>query len=464
MHSHRQRPSVWSLLVVTAIVLASGSVRSAGSAPLTVHETATLIRVIDTSRWSPPSPDPSGITYWAQRDHLVTVDGEVEEMNIWAGANVFESTRAGSLVRTYNTTSWNKEPVGIDIDIAANGHWFVSNDSQQTIFDIDLGADGEFGTPDDRRRPFLTSGFGNGDPEGLSLGAGKLYTVDGAGSQIYITSDGGNGIFEASDPTTSFDTGVLGIADPEGIDYDPRTGNLWIIDRRNDSLSEVTTSGRLIQSIDLAALVGATNPADVTLAPGSNNSAEQHLYIVERGVDNNVDPNENDGKIYEISITAAPPPPPPGANLLLNPGFELDANNDGKPDNWSTHSQFTRSASAAHSGSYSGRFFAADNSGATIKQAINNIFAGTTYNLGGWVNIPPTGDTFSFRLKVRWRDASNNALRTDTLQSFTGSTGGAWTQVARSATSPAGTVRAEVLLVTSNLNATIYVDDFGFNQ
>lgn len=458
------RPASALLRVTLTVILATIIVPTTRvrAAPLLA---ASQVQVIATSRWNPPSPDPSGITYWPRRDHLMVVDGEIEEMAIWAGANMFEATRTGGLVRTYDTTSFNKEPVGIDIEIADNDHFFISNDSQKTIFDIDIGPDREFGTSDDRRRPFLTSGFGNTDPEGLTLGGGKLYTVDGAGARIYGTSPGANGIFEASDPTTSFDVASLGVRDPEGIDYDSRTGNLWVVDRSRARLNEITTAGTLLQTIDLEALVGAVNPADVTLAPASTNTAASNLYLVDRGVDNNVDPNENDGKIYEIMLTGSPPPPPTG-NLLANASFEADATNDGAPDSWSPNRKFTRSTGIpAADGSYVGRFFTNDNTGANSTQTVV-ASAGTTYTFACAVNIPPPNDTTAFNVKfqVRWLTASSSTISTWTLATLTAHTGSVWQRPTGSKVAPSGTARAQIRLVVSSLNGTVYVDACSFGS
>lgn len=458
-HPGRVLALLTTMLLLAAFTLPGTPVTATG------YLAAVSVQTIETSLWNPPSPDPSGITYWPRRDHLVVVDGEVEEMAIWAGANMFESTRTGSLVRTYDTTSFNTEPVGIDIEIGDNDHFFISNDSKKTIFDIDLGPDGEFGTSDDKRRPFLTSGFGNTDPEGLTLGAGKLYTVDGGDQRVYITEPGSNGIFEASDATTSFDVGGLDVRDPEGIDYDPRTGNLWVVDRGGARLNEITTAGALLQVIDLEALVGAIHPADVTLAPASTGTGELHLYLVERGIDNNQDPNENDGKIYEISLEGSPPPPPTG-NLLANASFEDDATNDGKPDIWSTNKKFSRSAAIpAADGSYVGQFFTTDNSGANSTQTVV-ASAGTVYTFACSVNIPPQNNTtaFSVKFQARWLNANNNTISTWTLTTLTAHTGSAWQRPTGSKVAPSGTTNAQIRMVVSSLNGTIYVDACSFGN
>ena len=63
------------------------------------------------------------------------------------------------------------------------------------------------------------------------------------------------------------------------------------------------------------------------------------------------------------------------ANRLLNPGFELDANNDTRPDSWTSNADFTRSNALARSGSYSGRHLATNNAGYTITQGVSGLTA-----------------------------------------------------------------------------------------
>lgn len=304
--TYRKPVSAYALLLLTALVFGLAAMASpvATARPLSA---VSLVNTIYTSRWSPASPDPSGITYWPARKALVVVDGEVEEMpNLFKGVNVWQTSLTGTVGATYSTLAFTKEPVGIDIAVnTQNNNFFISDDSKKTIHEIALGPDGKLGTSDDIRRSFLTSSFGNNDPEGLTLGAGKLYTVDGTARKLYISEPGANGRFDGAgdDRVTSFDLGVLGIGDPEGIDFNTDSGTLYIADRAGKAVFEVTTAGKLIRKIALKPIIASVlNPGDVTLAPSSRNAAVKSMYIVDRGVDNNVDPNENDGKIYELTL------------------------------------------------------------------------------------------------------------------------------------------------------------------
>ena len=117
----------------------------------------------------------------------------------------------------------------------------------------------------------------------------------------------------------------------------------------------------------------------------------------------------------------------------------------------------------SRSGTFAGRFKASDNSGATVKQRVSGLTAGTTYHFSGWVNIPATADSFTLKLQVRWLDSANNTLSTTTLKTYTAATSG-WNQATAAIVAPANTAKADIRLDVGSLNATIYVDDFSFGK
>jgi RHS repeat-associated protein len=159
--------------------------------------------------------------------------------------------------------------------------------------------------------------------------------------------------------------------------------------------------------------------------------------------------------------TAVPPSRP--GNLLVNADMELDANADGRPDSWNTSStsKLSRSTAAVFSGSYAMRHAATDNGAHTVNQTVPNLTAGTTYTFAGWVSIPSTSDSFSFRLEIRWRTSSNTTISTPIVRTFSTATSG-WTQANATLIAPAGTTNADVRMVASSLNAIVYVDSLVF--
>jgi len=272
---------------------------------------ATLVNTIDTSVWSPPSPDPAGLAYDSANDYLVVSDSEVNEMTIYQGTNVFGTTLYGLLMTIDDTTLFSNEPTGIAVD-RANNRYFFSDDNARDVFEVDLGADLTFGTSDDYVTSFSTTDFGSSDPEGIAYSQDTLYVVDGVGTQVYIITPGADGVFNGiapagDDQVTDFDVSTHGITDPEGIEYNTDTGNLLVLGNgSNDLIVEVTTQGDLVRNIDIVD-ANARKPAGLTYARASDFSGNKNIYIVDRGVDNGSDPNENDGKIYELSLVPVTP-------------------------------------------------------------------------------------------------------------------------------------------------------------
>lgn len=308
---------------------------------------ATLVQTIDTSQFSPPSPDPAGITYLAASNTLLFSDSEVEEVPIFTGVNLFEITLSGSLVDTLSTTSSSNEPTGVALN-PNNGHLFFSDDNADEIFEMDPGADGLFDTPDDIITSFDTRAFGSFDPEDVAFDSwhGHLFIVDGENVEVYQIKPGFNDIFDGVPPAgddlvTHFDIASLGVIDPEGIEFNSDNGHLYVVGLPKRTMAEITTEGTLVQMIDISA-ANALSPEGLTFAPGSTNATAMNIYIVDRGVDNDIDPDENDGKVYELSLPATTPPShrrpsvDAGPNLIviLPDGAFLDGTvtDDGLPD------------------------------------------------------------------------------------------------------------------------------------
>ena len=61
------------------------------------------------------------------------------------------------------------------------------------------------------------------------------------------------------------------------------------------------------------------------MAPGSLAPDETHIYVSDRNVDNDVNPSENDGRIYEFALTQVPTNEPP---VLTNPGGQFSVEGD----------------------------------------------------------------------------------------------------------------------------------------
>ncbi|HET9493462.1 MAG TPA: hypothetical protein VFR15_04450 [Chloroflexia bacterium] len=271
---------------------------------------SALVNTINANQFAKPSPDSSGITYLPSANRLLMSDGEVEEtaggITHFEGANLWEMTLAGSVVRTGNistepptTTPMTDEPTGIDLN-TSNGHFLVSDDDARRIFDLNPGPDGLYSTADDTWTSFSTSATGNDDPEDLAYDSwrNRLFVMDGVNAEVYQYTLSGSLV-------NHFDVARYGIVDPEGIEFDTNSGTLVILSSQTGAAAvETTIEGSLLRTLDLSA-ANARAPAGLTYAPASNGSGARRFYVAARGVDNNTEPNTIDGKIYEMTAPFA---------------------------------------------------------------------------------------------------------------------------------------------------------------
>jgi len=442
------------------------------AAPVTAEALALVqdnvghkIKEIDTTaaNWDPFSPDPSGIAYAGSIGKLVVDDGEVEETNVnnypYEGINVWEVdpvTGAGDgILDTTAGSPINKEPVGVAWDPDRN-ELYISRDGSSSA----IWAYTRIGTQWVLRNSRLVTGFGVADAEGLAFGNGQLYIGDGTNKEIWIIGPGQDGIVATGDDVlvSHFDTAVLGITDPEGVGIDHNTGHVWILSHKDgEGMVETLPDGTLVSTTHFD--FPTNNPGGLDIAPTSSTTDDptaMSAWVAQRGVDNNSDPNEKDGKIFEVSMEAAPPPPPPGDNLLANGDFESGSLGT-SPPGWSSSTNFTTSDVDKHAGSFSGRHFSTADAGYTIEQTVN-ASAGQTYGISAWMRPVTTTDAFTVNFKIQFRTDSS-AISTVVIAKINKRTPGTWNEFFTNVVAPVGTTKARVSMVVSSLKTTVYVDD-----
>lgn len=270
--------------------------------------TGTLVQTLQTWRLATPAPDPAGITYLATTDTLMISDSEVDEMPIYRGANLFRLTRTGAIVDSGTTVAFSREPTGVGFN-PATGALYVSDDVKDRVF-IDMpGPDGRYGTGDDPVTSISTSSFGSMDPEGVEFDAasGHLFVADGSAKEVYDVDPVNGVLADGDDVVTHFDVSRHGIRNFEGVGIDPRRNTLLVVDGYERRIVELTKEGKLVRIISVSTLP-FTNLwlAGVTVAPTSSPSdspSAMSYWVADRHVDNNANPNENDGRIYEVTVS-----------------------------------------------------------------------------------------------------------------------------------------------------------------
>lgn len=334
-----------SSLFVASETLGGGAAAEISLGPVLLAATIAteippLLQTVLTSQFTPPSPDPSGIEFLPPNGPLLISDAEVEEMSIYQGVNLFEVSTAGTQVGTGDTTFFSDEPTGVGFNSASGKFYISQDDSPRGVWEVTPGADGRI-TSGDSRREILTNGIGVNDPEGAAFGGGALFVADGTGTDVWRLAPGPNGVIDGGgdDQISSFDTAGLGVSDPEGIAYDSDGGNLFIVGRPLNRIAHVSQNGTLLRWLDTGA-ASPVKPAGLAYGPGPAGSSTRRLYIVDRGIDNGSNPNENDGKLYIFAVnplTISNQPPVVGAgpdqSVTLGQSALLDASasDDGLP-------------------------------------------------------------------------------------------------------------------------------------
>jgi hypothetical protein len=288
---------------------------------------ATVINVIDTSRfgtWDPSSPDPTGIAY---RSNLITptlliADSEVEEAHPdYQGFNVFHSDLDGNQQSPSCTTvPFSHEPTGAGVN-PNSGLLFFTDDNNNAVYEVDYGADGICGTGDDGQRrvlnlqTLLAAVITNPDPSGVAYGAGNLFIMDDLNSEVFIIDLGnddrvGGGGANTDTLLGHFDTAAMGVHNSEGIEYSA-AGTLFFGGTPNTEkfLLETTTAGVPLLVYDIKA-IGGGKRSGLAFGPRSTNASLTSMYVASRGVDSSTVPDQSDGKIYELDLGSGVTPTP----------------------------------------------------------------------------------------------------------------------------------------------------------
>jgi hypothetical protein len=267
---------------------------------------ATRVRTTQTSSWATPSPDPAGLTYRKSVKRLLVSDPEVDETALFAKKNIFEATPRGVLKRTGKVSPTSTEPEDVAWDNSA-GALYVADDDKDKIFRINPGPDGRIGSADDSISTALTtSTFGVDNPEGLAyrVKSRSLFITDPDNDRVYHIQRGPDGAFGTPDDIErSFDAFALGLRNVEDVEWDPKRKSLLLVSSSDDFIGETTVAGVLKRTIDISA-ANLIQPAGITLAPGTDVATETHIYVSDRGEDNDVNPGENDGRIFEFRLGA----------------------------------------------------------------------------------------------------------------------------------------------------------------
>ncbi|UCH85067.1 MAG: putative Ig domain-containing protein [Candidatus Latescibacterota bacterium] len=285
-----------------------------------------------------PSIDPAGITFHAPSGHLFIADSEINEVEPVfgvVGANIFEVSPAGDvLYNMYDTTvEGNNEPTGITYN-EFDGYFYMTNDDSRMVYRYDYSEVSGFTIIDEVS---TSTTAGATDPEGVTSdpSTGMIYVVDGIDELIVVYSyDEINSAFVLEDvlDLVALNGAANTPNDPEGIGFHVPTGNLFLVSDPDQAVYEFTTAGIYVRRYSIGAFTPlAVAPQGLTFGVTSDtgdNPSDLAMYIADGMIDNDQDPNERDGAIYEAvivgeGITNERPVIDPIADQAVDEGVEL---------------------------------------------------------------------------------------------------------------------------------------------
>jgi len=275
-----------------------------------------------------PATDPAGIAFHDPSGHLFLADSEISELGIFPDTvsnNLFEVSRDGEeLIRSFDLTdeattgTVNEEPTGITFDPVSD-RFYVSNDNSNQIYRYNLQSQGEnasFTVEDtisleelQQQAPLNLAEGLTGDFEGVAVNAdsGRIYAVDGSGQSIVTLRYDQGFEFINRFELNSEDREV--VSDPEGISVNPETGNLFVVSETDNIIAKYTPQGDFLGEFSLDNLspsqIAAQGLAFGAFSASANNPLDS-LYIADGRVDNNDNPDERDGRVYETRPIAGP--------------------------------------------------------------------------------------------------------------------------------------------------------------
>ena len=282
---------------------------------------------IDGTALTIPSTDSSGIAYHPPSGNLFIADSEIAELSIFPeviSQNVFQVSLDGqTLIQSYDLTDEtvtgvvNDEPTGISYSLRDN-HFYITNDNTFEVYRYDLQSSGEqsilvaVDSVSLEDLPPELPGI-TGDFEGVSVSprSGLIYVVDGVGQAVVVLNYTEQ--FELVDSFLLNSEEQTIVRDPEGIAVNPETDNLFVISEVDNLVAEYTNEGEWLATYSLDNLSPSQIAAQgLTFGPASGKEptlgAEDlsSLYIADGRIDNNEDPEERDGRIYETRPLIVP--------------------------------------------------------------------------------------------------------------------------------------------------------------
>jgi hypothetical protein len=125
-----------------------------------------------------------------------------------------------------------------------------------------------------------------------------LIVTDQQRGRVFHVRPGGDGrLGTRDDRVRSFRSSSVGVSAPEGVEFDTTTGHLLLVGAAGELIAETTLRGKLIRTIDISA-AAIINASSITLVPDPADPGSRHIVVSDKGIDPELDPHENDGRLF----------------------------------------------------------------------------------------------------------------------------------------------------------------------
>jgi len=159
--------------------------------------------------------------------------------------------------------------------------------------------------------------------------------------------------------------------------------------------------------------------------------------------------------------TATSTPPVISGELVVNGGFEQDADGKGAPDGWSVPSWLaslvSRDGSDAYQGSHSLRIASSAGQTFSVSQDVP-AQGGATYLVAAWVKVPSSTGSFSISIQGVPLNTWGGNLPMQVVGNPISTVSNVWVPISGTVVLPTNATKLRVQIATSSLRATVLVD------
>lgn len=255
----------------------------------------TEVRTLLPNEWGVPHP--AGLFYSLDRDHLALLAKRDPEQPAADGTNIVVITPYEDLVGTAKLAFVADNAINLAYDDAHDTLLLVNNERAE----LARVAVRDDGIPDPNtlvRFDIAHVGLQNADGMAVDGAERRLYILDSGALQVVIVDAGDD--FEL---ISKIDLSHLGAANLRGIAVHPTSHNLFVVSPAEAVLYELTGSGQLVNTYDLAGLALA-DPQGLAFGPSADLTDDPdtiHLFMADSNLPNT---EQLFGRVLEVALAS----------------------------------------------------------------------------------------------------------------------------------------------------------------